>query len=45
VFALLKQRRYSGLDLCPYVTFFEIYNSKVRRKSSALLEQLGGLDG
>uniref|UniRef100_A0A8C7MYR8 Kinesin-like protein n=1 Tax=Oncorhynchus kisutch TaxID=8019 RepID=A0A8C7MYR8_ONCKI len=29
VFALLKQRRYSGLDLCPYVTFFEIYNSKV----------------
>uniref|UniRef100_A0A674D1Q7 Kinesin-like protein n=1 Tax=Salmo trutta TaxID=8032 RepID=A0A674D1Q7_SALTR len=29
VFALLKQRRYSSLDLCPYVTFFEIYNSKV----------------
>ncbi|XP_023833379.1 kinesin-like protein KIF2C isoform X3 [Salvelinus sp. IW2-2015] len=29
VFSLLKQRRYSSLDLCPYVTFFEIYNSKV----------------
>uniref|UniRef100_A0A4W5PT31 Kinesin-like protein n=1 Tax=Hucho hucho TaxID=62062 RepID=A0A4W5PT31_9TELE len=29
VFALLNQRRYSSLDLCPYVTFFEIYNSKV----------------
>ncbi|CAB1326210.1 unnamed protein product [Coregonus sp. 'balchen'] len=29
VFALLKQRRYSSLDLCPYVTFFEIYNSMV----------------
>ncbi|XP_029479573.1 kinesin-like protein KIF2C isoform X1 [Oncorhynchus nerka] len=29
VFTLLKQRRYSSQDLCPYVTFFEIYNGKV----------------
>ncbi|XP_010889645.2 kinesin-like protein KIF2C isoform X2 [Esox lucius] len=29
VFTLLKQKRYASLDLCPYVTFFEIYNSKV----------------
>ncbi|KAJ8011971.1 hypothetical protein DPEC_G00063860 [Dallia pectoralis] len=29
VFTLLKQRSYAALDLCPYVTFFEIYNSKV----------------
>ncbi|KAM6948198.1 kinesin-like protein KIF2C [Aplochiton taeniatus] len=29
VFTLLNQSRYSGLDLCPYVTFFEIYNGKV----------------
>ncbi|CAB1317524.1 unnamed protein product [Coregonus sp. 'balchen'] len=30
VFTLLKQRRYSSQDLCPYVTFFEIYNGKVQ---------------
>uniref|UniRef100_UPI003AAF1BC2 kinesin-like protein KIF2C n=1 Tax=Centroberyx gerrardi TaxID=166262 RepID=UPI003AAF1BC2 len=29
VFALLSQRRYASLDLCPYVSFFEIYNGKV----------------
>ncbi|XP_030630467.1 kinesin-like protein KIF2C [Chanos chanos] len=29
VFSLLKQRRFSGLELTPYVTFFEIYNGKV----------------
>lgn len=29
VFTLLNQRRYSSLDLSPYVTFFEIYNGKV----------------
>ncbi|CAM4590971.1 unnamed protein product [Leuciscus chuanchicus] len=29
VFTLLKQKRYADMDLCPYVTFFEIYNGKV----------------
>ncbi|XP_036453552.1 kinesin-like protein KIF2C isoform X1 [Colossoma macropomum] len=29
VFTLLQQRRYAEMDLCPYVTFFEIYNGKV----------------
>uniref|UniRef100_A0AAY4A692 Kinesin-like protein n=1 Tax=Denticeps clupeoides TaxID=299321 RepID=A0AAY4A692_9TELE len=29
VFTLLKHKRYSDLDLCTYVTFFEIYNGKV----------------
>lgn len=29
VFALLRQKRYADMDLCPYVTFFEIYNGKV----------------
>uniref|UniRef100_A0A667ZLG6 Kinesin-like protein n=1 Tax=Myripristis murdjan TaxID=586833 RepID=A0A667ZLG6_9TELE len=29
VFALLSQRRYASLDLCPYVSFFEIYKGKV----------------
>ncbi|XP_072543041.1 kinesin-like protein KIF2C isoform X2 [Salminus brasiliensis] len=29
VFLLLQQRRYAEMDLCPYVTFFEIYNGKV----------------
>lgn len=31
VFTLLKQKRYADMDLCPYVTFFEIYNGKVCR--------------
>uniref|UniRef100_A0A8C1UC14 Kinesin-like protein n=1 Tax=Cyprinus carpio TaxID=7962 RepID=A0A8C1UC14_CYPCA len=29
VFTLLRQKRYADMDLCPYVTFFEIYNGKV----------------
>ncbi|KAM3865637.1 kinesin-like protein KIF2C [Diretmus argenteus] len=29
VFAFLNHRRYASLDLCPYVSFFEIYNGKV----------------
>uniref|UniRef100_A0A672MSN4 Kinesin-like protein n=1 Tax=Sinocyclocheilus grahami TaxID=75366 RepID=A0A672MSN4_SINGR len=29
VFTLLMQKRYADMDLCPYVTFFEIYNGKV----------------
>ncbi|XP_007235416.3 kinesin-like protein KIF2C isoform X2 [Astyanax mexicanus] len=29
VFLLLQQKRYTDMDLCPYVTFFEIYNGKV----------------
>uniref|UniRef100_A0A671N2S1 Kinesin-like protein n=1 Tax=Sinocyclocheilus anshuiensis TaxID=1608454 RepID=A0A671N2S1_9TELE len=29
VFTLLRQKRYADIDLCPYVTFFEIYNGKV----------------
>ncbi|KAM4605268.1 kinesin-like protein KIF2C [Polymixia lowei] len=29
VFALLNQKRYASLNLCPYVSFFEIYNGKV----------------
>lgn len=29
VFTLLRQKRYVDMDLCPYVTFFEIYNGKV----------------
>ncbi|XP_062338106.1 kinesin-like protein KIF2C isoform X2 [Osmerus eperlanus] len=29
VFTLLRQRKFSSLDLCPYVSFFEIYNGKV----------------
>ncbi|KAM6989906.1 kinesin-like protein KIF2C [Tautogolabrus adspersus] len=29
VFANLNHRRYSNLDLCAYVSFFEIYNGKV----------------
>ncbi|XP_051555134.1 kinesin-like protein KIF2C isoform X3 [Myxocyprinus asiaticus] len=29
VFTLLKQKRYADMDLCPYVSFFEIYNGKV----------------
>lgn len=30
VFALLNHRRFSNLDLSVYVSFFEIYNGKVR---------------
>ncbi|TRY89803.1 hypothetical protein DNTS_001863 [Danionella cerebrum] len=29
VFTLLKQKHYADMGLCPYVAFFEIYNSKV----------------
>ncbi|XP_051556833.1 kinesin-like protein KIF2C [Myxocyprinus asiaticus] len=29
VFTFLRQKRYADMDLCPYVTFFEIYNGKV----------------
>lgn len=29
VFSLLSHRKYTGLDLSPYVSFFEIYNGKV----------------
>lgn len=31
VFTYLNHRRFSSLDLSAYVSFFEIYNGKVRR--------------
>uniref|UniRef100_A0A667ZET7 Kinesin-like protein n=1 Tax=Myripristis murdjan TaxID=586833 RepID=A0A667ZET7_9TELE len=38
VFALLSQRRYASWDLCPYVSFFEIYKGKVGIMDSVTLK-------
>uniref|UniRef100_A0A668A9E7 Kinesin-like protein n=1 Tax=Myripristis murdjan TaxID=586833 RepID=A0A668A9E7_9TELE len=40
VFALLSQRRYASWDLCPYVSFFEIYKGKVGIMDSVTLKNV-----